>query len=100
MGPTLRYVGLAILAGAAWILLASEARWISADAVHVWLKPALWSGSALFGLGLLATVLAPLGHALRRGHCARCGVSIENGQTYCLDHLRDTLNEYQDRARN
>ncbi len=81
MGPTLRYIGLAVLAVAAWILLAEELGWIPADASEVWLTPVLFSGLVLFGLGLVATLLAPLGRAMRRGHCVRCGAPIEKGQT-------------------
>ena len=99
MGRTLRYIGLAVLAGAAWILLAEEAGWVPADTSEVWLKPALFTGAACFGMGLLAALLAPVARSVRRGHCVRCGAPIEKGQTYCLDHLRDTLNEYQDRVR-
>jgi len=99
MGPTLRYIGLALLAGAAWILLAQEADWIPTKTAETWLRPVFLSGLALFGLGLLASVLAPFGRAMRRGHCIRCRAPIEKGQTYCRDHLRETLNEYQDRVR-
>ena len=48
MGPTLRYIGLAVLAGAAWVLVAEEAGWIPAHASEVWLKPIFFSGLALF----------------------------------------------------
>ena len=41
MGPTLRYIGLAVLAGAAWVLVAEEAGWIPAHVSEVWLKPVL-----------------------------------------------------------
>jgi hypothetical protein len=89
VGRTLRYVGLIVLAGAAWALLAADSAF----------RPLSWVGAGSLGLGLLYGLLAPLGRRLFRGRCVRCGGPVERGQVYCLDHLRDTVNEYQDQMR-
>lgn len=99
MGRTLRIFGLIVLAGAAWLLIAGEAGWISSSTADAALKPMLFGGSAALGLGFLLGVLNPVGRRLRQGRCVRCGASIERGQSYCLDHLRDTVNQYQDQMR-
>ena len=37
MGPTLRYLGIAILAVTAWLLLADAVGWIPAGSGDVWI---------------------------------------------------------------
>jgi hypothetical protein len=59
-----------------------------------WLELAL----VCFAAGLLLALFTPVRQKLSRGRCARCGAPIERGQSYCLDHLRQTVNEYQDQA--
>ena len=99
MSRTLRFVGLAGLAGAAWVLLASEAGWVSSSVVDAAFRPLAFAGVLCVGVGLLLGLLNPVGRRLRQGRCARCGAPIERGQSYCLDHLRDTVHEYQDQMR-
>ena len=99
MGATLRYIGLGVLAGAMWFLLAGEVGWIGADLSDAWFKPLFGGGAALFALGTLLSLLDPLVRRFSRGRCVRCGVTIEKGQTYCLDHLKETVNESQDHIR-
>ena len=99
MGRILRITGLIALAGAAWVLLAGEAEWIPAGVANATFGPLAVGGAAGLGLGLLLGLLNPVGRKLRQGRCARCGAAIEKGQSYCLDHLRDTVNEYQDQMR-
>ena len=99
MGRTLRIVGLIALAGAAWVLLAGEAGWIGGSQANALFRPLLVGGAAALGLGFLLGLLNPVGRRLRQGRCVRCGTSIERGQSYCLDHLRDTVNQYQDQMR-
>jgi len=99
MGRTLRIVGLAALAGAAWALLASEAGWMSAAVADVAFRALALLGVVCVGVGLLLGLLNPVGRRLRQGRCTRCGAPIERGQSYCLDHLRDTVHEYQDQLR-
>ena len=99
MGRMLRFGGLALLAGSAWFLLAGEVGWLSAEIVEVWLAPLAKGGLAMLVIGFGLSLLAPVGRAMRRGHCVRCGASTERGQTFCLDHLKASLNEVQDRMR-
>jgi len=99
MGRTLRFVGFAALAGAAWVLLASEAGWMSSTVADAAFGPLGTVGALCVGAGLLLGLLNPVGRRLRQSRCARCGAPIERGQSYCLDHLRDTVHECQDQLR-
>ena len=101
MARTLRYLGLAILALTAWLLLAQEFGWVGRpERLDVWVLRGVWAGLGCIAAGILLSLLNPVGRALRQGRCARCGATIERGQTYCLDHLQATLNEYRDETRN
>ena len=99
MGRMLRYSGLVLLAGSAWFLLAGEIGWLSRDIVDAWLAPLAKGGAAMLVIGFALALLSPVARAIRKGHCVRCGASIERGQTYCLDHLKASLHEVQDRMR-
>ena len=97
MGHLLRRLGLAIWIATIWLALAQLAGVIPAHTADRWMWRAIWAGSGTFGLGLVLGILAPVSRELRRGHCIRCGVRIERTQTYCRDHLQQTVNEYRDR---
>ena len=97
MGRVLRRVGLAIWLVAIGLALAQLAGLIPAQTADRWLWRGIWTGSGALGLGLILGILAPVSRELRRGHCIRCGVRIERSQTYCRDHLQQTVNEYRDR---
>jgi len=99
MGGTLRIFGLLILAGAAWTTLAGEFGWMDSHLADAWLPTLIKAGLAALLAGILFGVLAPVFRFLRKGRCARCGTGIEKGQTYCADHLRETVQEYQRQAR-
>lgn len=98
MGRTLRYLGLVVLAVSAWMLIAGEAGGVAAEVTDRWAVTLLQAGGALLVAGLLCALLAPFARWARRGHCMRCGERTERGQTYCMDHLRETVQEYQDQA--
>ena len=99
MGRLLRSAGLLILAGAAWLLLAESAGWVSSEVSSAWVVPAIWGGAGALALGVVLGMLRPVGRRMRAVRCVRCGATIERGQTYCADHLRQTLDEYRDRQR-
>ncbi len=99
MGRTFRYVGLAVLAGAIWFLVAGEAGWIAADVSDQWFVPLARVGAACFALGMVLGLLNPVIRRLTQGRCVRCGAPTERGQSYCLDHLRESVQEAQDEIR-
>jgi hypothetical protein len=99
LGRTLRYLGIAILAVTAWLLMADAVGWIPAGSGDAWISRGVWAGGGCILVGILFGMMSPVGRELRRGHCVRCGVSIERGQTYCADHLQATVNEYRDQTR-
>ena len=99
MGRTLTYSGLVILAGGAWFLVAGEAGWISVESADQWFLPLVKVGGISFGAGILLGILSPVIRRARQGRCARCGAATERGQSYCLDHLQQTVLEAQDEVR-
>jgi hypothetical protein len=99
MGGTLRIIGLILLAGAAWAALAGEFGWMDRALADAWLPPLIKAGIAVLVSGVALGFLAPIFRFLGKGRCARCGTSIEKGQTYCADHLQETVHEYQRQTR-
>lgn len=99
MGRTLRFLGLTLLAAAVWSSLAEAMGWAGSGLAAEWGGVALQSGLLCLAAGVVVRLLAPVGREFRKGRCVRCGAAIERGQTYCTDHLVQTVNEYRDRAR-
>jgi len=99
VGRTLSYFGLVVLAGATWFLVAGEAGWISAELSDQWFLPLVKVGGLSLVLGLVLGFLSPAIRRLRQGRCVRCGAGTERGQSYCLDHLHETVLEAQDETR-
>lgn len=99
MGRLLRYLGLVLLAATAVLLIADVLGWIASGTADRWIRHSARAGIASLGAGVLLGILRPVGRTLRRGRCARCGATIERGQTYCMDHLQEAVNAYRDQAR-
>ncbi len=99
MGRVLRYLGVAILAFTAWLLLADVAGWIPSDVPDRWVRRGIVSGLACLGAGIVMSMLSPVERGLRRGRCVRCGAKTERGQAYCRDHYQQALNEIRDDTR-
>ena len=99
MSQSLRYLGLGVLALTAGLLAFEEAKWMPSDVVGPWIVPGIWAGAACLVGGIVLAVLGRVGASLGRGRCVRCGASIRKGQTYCNDHLQETVNEFRDQAR-
>ena len=95
MGRSLRTIGGILLVGAAWLFVAEAFGWVP-KSLGDWGVHALLAGAVCFGGGLIISVATPLTLWLAGTRCVRCRRRIERGQTYCMDHLRETLNEYRD----
>lgn len=93
------YLGLAILAVTAWLLVADLRGWVPQGVASTWTWPLIRAAAICLGAGVAVAVLSPLMREFRRGRCVRCGKRTERGQVYCLDHLQQTLNEYRDQTR-
>jgi hypothetical protein len=99
MGRTLRYLGLAFLAGAVWMVLGESAGWVSSGFATMWTKPCFAAGAVFLAAGVLSGFLGPVVRRLSGGRCVRCGAPTGRGQAYCWDHLQETVNEYRDHHR-
>ena len=99
MARTLRMLGILALAAGAVLMLLVEAGTIQGD----WVDPAtvmlFRAGAAVLAIGIVLALLAPLGRVLVSSRCVRCGCAIEKGQTYCHDHLKTAVQEFQDKHR-
>ncbi len=93
------YLGFAILAATAWLLIADMKGWVPAGTADAWTWTLVRAGGVCLGAGAALMLFSPLARELRRGHCVRCGRTTERGQVYCLDHLQETLHEYRDQTR-
>lgn len=85
------------MAAGAWLLIAEEASLMQSDEFFQFTGPLLIGGAVAFVGGLLLTVLSPVARTMSGSRCARCSAAVPRGQTYCADHLRATVQEYQDR---
>ena len=99
MDRLLRHLGILLMAAAACGALASSAGWLPEHVVDPWIVPAVQAGVLALVTGIVLSATGWLGRMLGRGHCVRCGRQIERGQSYCIDHLRETVAEYRDTER-
>ena len=97
MARALRSVGIVLLAGAVWSLLAGAGDWLDDGTADRLASGLAVLGVVFLGGGLAAGAVGRASRPLRRGRCARCGAPTQRGQTYCLDHLLETVKEYRDR---
>lgn len=96
MARSLRTTGLILLAAAAWLFVAEALGWVPSSVADAWGLKVLLVGATCLGGGLVLGVTAPMTRWVSGTRCVRCRRRIERGQTYCMDHLRETLNEYRD----
>ena len=98
MARTLRFLGAFLVTGAVWLFLAGTAGWVQEAVSGSLGRDALLAGLLCLAGGFVSEMFGRAGRVLRRGHCVRCGAPTERGQTYCLDHLLATVEEYRMRS--
>ena len=99
MHRTIASFGAATVALTAWLLLADALAWMPAGVADAWIPVTLRATGVCFAGAAVLFLVGRAVRGVRRGRCVRCGSRIEPGQTYCRDHLRATVDEYRDRAR-
>lgn len=99
MARLLRYSGFVVLALSVWLAIAGAVDWVSDDVAERFSALGFKAGALLLAAGVLLAILSPISRAVRSGRCVRCGAPTERGQAYCLDHMREALNEYRDQTR-
>jgi len=100
MGRRLLGLGVMLIVVTVALWVAEVAAWIPASTDDRWSGLTLKAGLIALGAGLIFRVLVPLAGMLPKGRCTACGRSTERGHTYCLDHLRATVNATRDESRN
>lgn len=99
MARLFRYSGFVVLALSVWLAIAGAVGWISDEFAGRFTPLGFKVALVLLASSVLLAILIPIRRAIRSGHCVRCGVPTERGQAYCLDHMREALNEYRDQTR-
>lgn len=99
MGRGLFSLGSFLLVATIAIWIAGAADWISEPLDDQIGAMTLRAGLALAAAGLVLRAFSPVTKKLGQGRCAVCGVAIDRGSTYCLDHLQETVNAFRDRNR-
>jgi hypothetical protein len=99
MGRTLRWLGSLLLLTTVGLWVADAVEWIPTSLDDRWSGLTLKLAIGAMGGWLLLRLLAPIGAKLRNGRCTVCGCATDRGHTYCLDHLRETVNQTRDKSR-
>jgi hypothetical protein len=99
MARSLRGLGIILLAVAVWLFIAGAAGWAAEDSVASIGRKVALAGLAALGAGITLGFLGRMSRPIQRGRCARCGSRIERGQTYCMDHLLETVTEAREHTR-
>ena len=100
MGRRLQGLGALLIVVTVALWVAEVAAWIPATTDDRWSGLTLKAGLIALGASLRFRVLAPVTAMLPKARCTVCGRAPERGHTYCLDHLRDTVNATRDESRN
>ena len=96
MARLLRMAGL--LAIAVWaILLVAGEKLDAKELARGTLLPAV--GLALLAAGVVLGLLGRAGRALGGGRCARCRRPVRQGELYCGEHFRQSIDNIRDTQR-
>ncbi len=100
MGRRLMGLGVMLIVVTVALWVAEVAAWIPASTDDRWSGLTLKAGLVGLGAGLIFRILAPVAGMVPRGRCTICGRATEREHTYCLDHLKATVNAARDQSRN
>jgi hypothetical protein len=99
MGPVLFKAGLVVLGLAIAIGLFADSISLqfggNAPAI---MRLGLWAGGGLCLVGAVAWLLGRGASALGQRRCARCGRPVSRGATYCMDHMRESVEQAKERG--
>ena len=99
MGRRLLGLGVMLIVVTVALWVAEVAAWIPASTDDRWSGLTLKAALIALGASLVFRVLAPLAGMIPKARCSVCGRSTERGHTYCLDHLKATVNATRDESR-
>jgi|WetSurMetagenome_2_1015567.scaffolds.fasta_scaffold500803_2 hypothetical protein len=99
MGRGFFSLGSFLLVATIAIWIAGAAEWIPESLDDQIAAVTLRAGLVLVAASLVLRLVSPVTKQLGKGRCAVCGVAIDRGSTYCLDHLQETVNAFRDRSR-
>ena len=100
MGRLLRMAGSILILTTIGLWVGDATSVIPGSTDEHWWRFTLKGGVLALAGALLLRVLQPLTKQLRNWRCAVCGHPTQQGHTYCLDHLQETVNAARDEARN
>jgi hypothetical protein len=98
MGRGLFTLGAVLLLLTIALWIAGVAGWVPQDRNDQWSALSLKAGLLLLAASFVLRLLVPLTRQVRRARCAVCGRPVDKGHTYCMDHLRETVNACRDRT--
>jgi predicted nucleic acid-binding Zn ribbon protein len=99
MGRGLLSLGSLLIVATVTLWIAGAAEWVSQSFADSASSITLKAGLVLVAGSFVFRILAPMTKQMTKARCAACGAPVERGQTYCLDHLKETVDSYRDRSR-
>jgi len=99
MGRGFFSLGSSLLVATIAVWIAGAAGWLPEPLDDQIAAVTLRAGLVLVGASLILRIVSPVTKQLGKGRCAVCGIAIDRGSTYCLDHLQETVNAFRDRSR-
>jgi len=93
----LRTLGILALAVAILWMVVSEVVFHEARATQV--RILLGAGAVLLVASLILSVFSRLSSKMAGRRCPRCGKPVQQGHTYCQDHLKEAVDQFRDDQR-
>ena len=100
MGRRLQGLGVFLFVATVGLWVAEVVGWIPRSTDDRWWGVTLKGAAIALAAGTLLRIVSPVtGRIIASGRCVVCGRSTEAGRAYCPDHLRQTVNDTRDEAR-